>query len=320
MQPYQVSEAHLLVELEHFIDLVRTNRISIADFKHQLVDYLNCFNQVYKPELEYSARLKLFAYQKLEVDDLLDSDFGYIDYQCLHQINDSVILEAYQMLQRGEALIGQEDFNRQQKHMDNVQSVSLYINSLLAHYSRLLVVRVDLKYKAEFYPLVNIIYFHSDIEKLLGIMSKRRRCFVELEGYAWCLEQGDENGGYHCHLMLLFSGKAHQEAWYMASQIGALWHDITQQQGHYFNCHDIERLKWLESQGNNGLGMVYREDQQKRINVLAAVEYLAKEEQPLRVKLSAGMRTFGKGSFATQSRRGVDKTLYSLYQYPNEYF
>lgn len=106
----------------------------------------------------------------------------------------------------------------------------------------------------------------------------------------------------------------------MASQIGALWHDITQQQGHYFNCHDIERLKWLESQGNNGLGMVYREDQQKRINVLAAVEYLAKEEQPLRVKLSLGMRTFGKGSFATQSRRGVDKTLYSLYQYPNEYF
>lgn len=313
-QPISVSEAHLLVELELFIDLVRTNRISIADFKHQLVDYLNCFNQVYKPEFEYSARLKQFAYLKLEVDDLLGLDFGYIDYQCLHQLNDSVILDAYQILQQGEALIGQESFKRQQKRSDNINSVVPYVKSLLAHYSRLLVVRVDLKYKAEFCPLVNIVHFHSDMARLLGIIGQRRQCFVEVEGYIWCLEQGDINGGYHCHLLLLFSGKAHQQAWHMASQIGTLWHEITEHQGHYFNCQDIERMKWLESKGTNGLGMVHRDDYQKQSSVLNAASYLAKEEQPLRVKLSAGMRTFGKGSFATRSRRGVDETLYSQYK------
>lgn len=314
MQPIIVSEAHLLVELEYFIDLVRTNGISIADFKHQLVDYLNWFNQVYNPELEYSARLKLFAYLKLEVDDLLFADFGCLNYQGLYQLNDSVILDAYQMLQRGEALIQQESVNRQLKHFDNMNSVVPYVNSFLAHYSRLLVVRVDLKYKAEFCHLVDIVHFHSDMARLLSIMGKRRQCFAELEGYIWCLEQGDINGGYHCHLMLLFSGKEHQQAWHMASQISELWHDITEYQGHYFNCQDIQRMKWLESRGTNGLGMVYREDKEKQSNVLAAAEYLAKQEQPLRVRLSANMNTFGQGTFATQSRRDIDETLYSQYK------
>jgi hypothetical protein len=39
----------------------------------------------------------------------------------------------------------------------------------------------------------------------IGYIQDGDKCFSDLEGYAWALEQGEEKG-YHCHLLLIYNG------------------------------------------------------------------------------------------------------------------
>jgi hypothetical protein len=170
-----------------------------------------------------------------------------------------------------------------------------YATALHAHYARLLVVRVDFCYHPATQHLVTIddVYRHLDT---FMAMKSRNDIFEHEVGYAWVVEEGVTKG-YHIHAAFYFLGSKHQNDWFMAQQIGALWNSITGDLGYFFNCSGSSRKAKFEQQGTLGIGMIHRDDPIACNNAIETIAYLAdpeKEGQYLRMK-PEGRRMFRMG-------------------------
>ena len=197
------------------------------------------------------------------------------------------------------AFIYQESQNR--RRLDD------YINNLIAHYSRLLFVRVDLKYAQETNHHVSIEYFDYHMSKLRDFIGNKKTCFEHLQGNAWALEQGGIEGGLHCHLLLIYDGSERQNDWYIAKEVGEKWKMITGGLGEYYSYHDSERKERYSRNGKLGIGMIHRDNPREVENALVSASYLTKpdkDEQQLKLWLP-NMRTFGHGIYRTKKRRGL---------------
>ncbi|MDX8128018.1 inovirus-type Gp2 protein [Methylomonas sp. OY6] len=168
-----------------------------------------------------------------------------------------------------------------------------YIDSLFEHYSRLVVIRLDLH---EDGPIMS----RDDIEKkywqakydfnhLLN-NAKMNSLFDDMVGYIWSLEYGPERG-YHYHLVLFFDGSQVRDDVYLAWQIGEYWHSIiTNGRGSYWNCNvNKEDYHYL------GIGMIHYSDVEKINNLKQAAAYLIKVDHYVRMLTPDNGRTFGRG-------------------------
>ncbi|MAH32309.1 MAG: hypothetical protein CMG78_09775, partial [Marinobacter sp.] len=86
-------------------------------------------------------------------------------------------------------------------------------------------VRVDLKYIQENSHHITIRDFVFHMKKLRDAIHNGDTCFTHLLSHAWSLEQGEDNGGFHCHLLLIFDGSKHYKDSYLADQVGQKWQD-----------------------------------------------------------------------------------------------
>lgn len=303
----QYSEAHLLVEISDFVKSLRTHQISFDQFLQQLITYLTLFNSIHQPKHTYSACLKLFASVKYEVEQYL----GHNHYTQMYDVEPEVIVQCYQLLLGGESLCEDERVQVIDQHMANLHGVQLYLRGLLHQHSRLLALRLDLRYQTQYLHRVNITTFHSDIQLLLSSLGKQTNSFTDLAGYVWSLGQADQHGGYHIRLLLLFSGNKHGCIWYMAQKIGQLWHDMTQGEGYAFTQTEIERLKYLEEQGRSESGIIYSNNLRLCEKVFDWGGELVQQEHPLQVKLSSTMHTFGWGHMDIVKYKGIDDRIYN---------
>lgn len=303
-----LSEAHLLVRIERLVQRTQKGHVRPFAFRDELIELLYLFNYRYNPEYDYSCSvcIQLFISLKADIESCMGGDYSSLNAQ-----DDVFIQSLMKQLQQDQGLLGQEEIRRQNNYHDNEKSLELYLNQLFTHYHKLLIVRVDLKYQQEFAHLINIARFATDMKQLLRFVGKRRRCFKDLKGYVWALEQGDQQGGYHCHLLLIYSASQHQVGWYYANQVKQVWKDITKQQGQAFNCHEGDYIQRYIDEGTYALDIVCRSDRDKQKRVQEMANYLVKNRQHLRVKLP-GMKTYDHGQFAVKSRRRVENTLYEL--------
>lgn len=196
----------------------------------------------------------------------------------------------------------------------NSQSLLEYMNCFLNKYSRLLIVRVDIKIKAEFAHLVDIETFQGFMNELMETIQRDREkekkrkanknmnsdkgCFEDLRGYAWAIEQGVDNGSLHCHLLLIYNGDKRQKDWYLGDAVGKKWLEITDGLGYSTNGNTTERKQNYERQGTLGIGMIYRDNSQQVKNAIYAALYLTrpdKYEQRLKA-WTPSMRSFGRGT------------------------
>ena len=106
--------------------------------------------------------------------------------------------------------------------------------NLTNHYSRLLFIRIDLKYAKETSHHVSIEGFDCHMRKFRELISNKKTCFEHLHGYAWALEQGGIEGGLHCHLLLIYDGSKKQNDWYLAKEVGEKWKMMTGGLGEYY--------------------------------------------------------------------------------------
>ena len=188
-------------------------------------------------------------------------------------------------------------FKSDRRYEMNIKNnkLSKYARSIHAYYSRLLVIRVDLYYSMERQHLVSVDDVYRHLEMMRGAKYSNPM-FEHLVGSAWCLEQG-ETRGYHIHTVYYFKGSEHQNDWYMAQQIGALWKAVTQDLGTYHSCNTSAEKDKYDQLGVLGVGMIHRNDRVACENAVYAVGYLAKhdkEDQYLRMKPN-GKRTFATG-------------------------
>lgn len=179
----------------------------------------------------------------------------------------------------------------------NQRELTKLINRLFEHHSRLLVVRVDLRYRkdaADFIPL-EMVQMHRD--KLLLDRRYHPEVFDGLVGYAWGFERGEQEGGYHFHLLAIFHGADRRKDIRIGMDIRDLWSDITEGYGQcYISNFDKEKMN---REGKLGIGMIHRTDVRLRINLIENVAgYITKKCSTFDVQSdrteSGEFRTFGK--------------------------
>jgi len=181
----------------------------------------------------------------------------------------------------------------------NSKSLEPNIRTLIADHPRLLFVRVDLKYIQEISNHITIRDFNFHMKKLRDAIHNGDTCFTHLLHYALSLEHGGKNGGFHCHLLLIFDGSKHYKDSYLADQVGQKWRKITEGVGYCFILNTKEYKEGLARYGKLGIGMIHRNNMQEVENAVNAALYLTRPDKPdgsyQRLKVSLpNMKAFGQ--------------------------
>lgn len=171
------------------------------------------------------------------------------------------------------------------------------INRLFEHYSRMLVVRIDLRYKDGIGKIIPLETVQMHRDKLLADRRGHSNEFDDMVGYAWCLEYGEDEGGYHYHLLAFYNGADRRGDIGIGMALRDLWDTIT---GGYGQCYisNFDKEK-LARDGCLGIGMINRNDITLRINLIEKVATYITKKCPMPTIESARtesgeFRTFGK--------------------------
>ena len=292
-QPLVVANVHSLVT-----DIL-ANTISFNETMDKLNGLYYPFMNHLNTELFYTQPvLAFFSSTQAIVGDTYPENLIWDHDKTKRFIN---ILSCYKndIENERQAFIYQESYNKRE--------LKNYVHSLINHYSRLLFIRIDLKYVKETSHHVSIEDFDCHMRKFRDLIGNKKTCFEHLQGYAWALEQGGIEGGLHCHLLLIYDGSERQNDWYLAKEVGEKWKMMTGGLGEYYNYHDTETKQKYEKNGKLGIGMIYRDNAKKVENAVTSALYLtkpSKHEQQLKLWVP-NMRTFGHGIYRTPKRRGI---------------
>ena len=295
-QQKYLNPSRVLINIEQFVERTIASRYAWREFHDELIDLLLDLHTIFDFELQYSAYVE--AMLDLIWRNTLDGEVN------IDQINNLSFKQVQQGFDRFKRSRDKEinDFCRLESH--NRERLRDYLDDLLGHYSKLLFIRVDLAYLKDKQHQVNVWQFQQDVRELLGFIQDGDRCFRDLEGYAWALEQGEEKG-FHCHLLLIYNGSTRQKDFYLADQTIQRWQEITEGNGYGFNCNTPKHKSQFRKTDSLGIGMIHRDNDREVKNAINACSYLVnpeKSHQQLRIK-PMGMRTFGKGSYKRSYRR-----------------
>ena len=313
-----LSESQILLQAEKFVQEI----IDCGLYPEQLTYFkylLEQFELIYDIDLFYSDYLQAFIKLKLILDGMRYSPFQPIgsdqptpdNYDFVLSLTPEQLQELLKQAQLCKNSIYTDIQQFQLQEVSNAKSLEEYLTKLFQHYARVLAVRVDFKYTKEAQQNINIEQFYQHFEKMRNRLSNQDTCFENLHGYAWAMEQGTKNSGYHVHLLLIYSADKHRRGSYLAQQVGETWVKLTEQKGAYFNLHNRDYINKLIMQGCEiGLGTLSRDvegDLNKLLKVGLYLTKESKESQRLRVKTAKGMQTFGHGDFEKDRRRGIKK-------------
>jgi len=295
-QQKYLNPSRVLINIEQFVERTIASRYAWREFHDELIDLLFDLHTIFDFELQYSAyveaMLELILQNniacKIDIDQLKALSFKQVQQGFDHFTQD-----------RDKEL---KAFHRLESH--NRTKLKDYLGNLIDHYSKLLFIRVDLAYLKDKQHKVNVWQFQHNVRELLGFIQDGDRCFRDLEGYAWALEQGEEKG-FHCHLLLIYNGSTRQKDYYLADQTIQRWQEITEGDGYGFNCNTHEHKNQFRKMDSLGIGMIHRDNDREVQNAIQACSYLVnpeKSHQQLRVK-PMRMRSFGTGSYKRSYRR-----------------
>jgi hypothetical protein len=272
---------------------------------------LNSFNSRYNKTGDYSPPVKLFFSVCQELQ-LIGHEFilpRALNAQC---VSDAELFNALisRIREKGSTLpyrkqVAQEGYRAFRRFEGLVD----YVDALFEHVrSRLIVIRLDLKYREEHVGGMKVGQAQEDFKHFLDNMRSKPSLFADLAGYIWKLEQG-EYGSEHFHVILFFTNDSLLNDSYRAEQIGKYWElVITKGRGCYFNCNrEVEKAK----QKRLCLGRVDYYDNDKRYNLLFLLAYFCKDEQRLQVKPKKRSRPYGRGVMPIpvieESRKGAPR-------------
>ena len=114
----------------------------------------------------------------------------------------------------------------------------------------------------------------------------------EIDACLWRLEEGEDTGGLHLHLLVFYSGRYRGDV-LIARSIGDHWVErTTRGWGDYYNSN--ANRSHYESRWGDGLGQVNRDDEQKRLSLTQFVtEYMSKATQVPSTRTNPHDRLFG---------------------------
>lgn len=168
-----------------------------------------------------------------------------------------------------------------------------YVDSLFENVrSRLIVIRIDLKYRSECADNMPVGQAQSDLKHFFNNMRSKSTLFDDLVGYIWKLESSRQERE-HFHVVLFFTNDQVKNDGNRGELIGEYWSSvITQGRGEFFNCNrSVEKVK----QKHLCLGRIEYFDNRMRFNMLYLLAYLCKYEQAVIYKQKPLSRIYGRG-------------------------
>lgn len=176
-------------------------------------------------------------------------------------------------------------------------STDTYVEKLFDTYSKINVIRLDLRYKKEIAENITPKEVKQDLNRLLNNRRHNKTVFGECVGHLCKLEKGEEEKGNHLHTIFFFNGHKIDNDYYKASQIGKYWEDtVTNGKGTHHSCN-AAKSKYRHF----GVGMINHFDTDKRhILTNMVTSYFAKEEQKVNDGSSPKERTLFKGIVTKQ--------------------
>lgn len=300
MSYLSVSQSQLICNVDRLVTDILSKNININNVSVQLSSLYLPLVADYDSSLDYFPTITAFidsANRVMHSSHSKKMRWGY--YNTKDFINN---LYAYK------DVISKNNIKLIKQEKTNTKKLDTYMRQMLNHYSRLLIIRVDLGYLKDTIHLVSIEDFHQHLKKLRDFIGKKESCFEGLHGNVIALEQGHDRG-YHCHLLLMYDGSKHESDWYFAEIVGEKWQSITGGLGSHYNCHKSKYKQKYKDTGTLGIGMIHRKNCIDVENTVRVALYLTrpdKEDQHLRIKLP-GMKTFTHGLYKTKKRRGLPK-------------
>lgn len=183
-------------------------------------------------------------------------------------------------------------FNRASKK--RADSINRYIDSLFEKHSRMVVIRVDLAYKADYFSALD---FRQSLDQVKIDWARMQTDLYKgkpvknMLGFACTLEYGHAKG-FHFHLLLFYDGAEYRKDVTLAKLIGMHWSEgITGGLGLHYNCN-----KHKSSYRRPGIGIISHNDTDLILNLKEQVSsYLVKMDYWVRLFPDCG-RTFFRGN------------------------
>lgn len=286
-----VNHSQLMSNVDRLVRQVLSSTINFQQIKSQLNNFYYTFMISLDPEFRYSKPIQAFIES---TNMIVGSAYPYNVFW-----DNEKTVQFIQLLSDYEKAI-KKDYSawRYQCHQ-NGKRLEPNIRALISDNPRLLFVRVDLKYIQDLSHHITIRDFDFHMKKLRDAIHNGDTCFKHLLSHAWSLEHGGKNGGFHCHLLLIFDGEKHYKDNYLADQVGQKWRDITEGVGYCFILNTKKYKDDLARYGKLGIGIIHRNNLQEVENAVNAALYLTKPDkrdgsyQRLKVSLP-NMNTFGQ--------------------------
>jgi hypothetical protein len=184
--------------------------------------------------------------------------------------------------------------NFKRNSVNNIESINGLIDQLFQRHGRLLVIRVDLSYKADVNNSYSIAQLYAqakaDREHLLDNIRANRKLFGDAYlGYIWKLEFGFYKK-FHYHFVFFFNESKVGRDVNKAMSIGEYWKNvITNGSGVYFNCNAKKNeYQYL------GIGAIDYYDGEAIDNLKKAANYLTKADYYVKRIANEGDRIFGR--------------------------
>ena len=286
-----VNQSQLISNVDRLVRDVLFGTINFQQIKSQLNEFYYSFMISLNSEDRYSKPLQAF----IETTNMIiGNDYPYNVFW-----DDEKTGQFIKLLPNYKKTIKQDYNAWRYQSNQNSKSLEPNIRTLIADHPRLLFVRVDLKYIQEISNHITIRDFDFHMKKLRDAIHNGDTCFTHLLSHAWSLEHGGKNGGFHCHLLLIFDGAKHYKDKYLADQVGQKWQAITEGVGYCFILNTKEYKNGLARYGKLGIGMIHRNNMQEVENAVEAALYLTRPDKRdgsyQRLKVSVpNMNTFGQ--------------------------
>ncbi|MFC6381175.1 YagK/YfjJ domain-containing protein [Psychrobacter glacincola] len=286
-----VNHSQLISNVDRLVRDVLFGTINFQQIKSQLNEFYYSFMISLDSEFRYSKPIQAFIES---TNMIIGNAYAYNVFW-----DEEKTMQFINLLSDYEKAIKKDYSAWRYQSNKNCRNLESNIRTLISDYPRLLFVRVDLKYIPELSHHITIRDFDFHMKKLRDAIHNGDTCFKHLLSHAWSLEHGEDNGGFHCHLLLIFDGAKHYKDSYLADQVGQKWRDITEGVGYCFILNTREYKEGLARRGILGIGMIHRDNLQEVENAVNAALYLTRPDkrdksyQRLKVSLP-NMNTFGQ--------------------------
>lgn len=286
-----INQSQLISNVDRLVRDVLFGSINFQQVKSQLNEFYYSFMISLDYELRYSKPIQAFIDS---TNKIIGNDYPYNVFW-----DNEKTMQFIQLLSGYEKVIKKDYSAWRYQSNKNCRNLEPNIRSLILDKPRLLLVRVDLKYIQDLSHHITVRDFDFHMKKLRDAIHNGDTCFKHLLSHAWSLEQGEDNGGFHCHLLLIFDGSKHYKDSYLADQVGQKWQAITEGVGYCFILNTKEYKDGLARYGKLGIGMIHCNNIQEVENAVNAALYLARPDKPdgsyQRLKVSLpNMNTFGQ--------------------------